>query len=131
MSVNAPFTPTGNTVVITAANPSPTPVQISGNNGGSCQYRVLNAGSNTVFLGFGTTATAATAAAAGVATGLAEPIEQEQPAALAAVAQRQLSEDEQVTTGVSPDLIRLSIGVETIDDIIADLETGFAAAKVS
>ena len=43
----------------------------------------------------------------------------------------QLSEDEQVTTGVSPDLIRLSIGVETIDDIIADLETGFAAAKVS
>ena len=43
----------------------------------------------------------------------------------------QLTEDEQVTTGVSPDLIRLSIGVETIDDIIADLETGFAAAKVS
>ena len=63
MSVNAPFTPTGNTVVITAANPSPTPLQISGNNGGSCQYRVLNAGSNTVFLGFGTTATAATAGA--------------------------------------------------------------------
>lgn len=63
MSVNAPFTPTGNTVVITAANPSPTPVQISGSNGASNQYRVLNAGSNTAFLGFGANATAATAGA--------------------------------------------------------------------
>jgi O-acetylhomoserine (thiol)-lyase len=43
----------------------------------------------------------------------------------------QLTEDEQATTGVSPDLVRLSIGVETIDDILADLDTGFAAAKVS
>lgn len=63
MSVNAPFTPTGNTVVIVAANPSPTPVQISGSNGASNQYRVINAGSNTAFLGFGNTATQATAGA--------------------------------------------------------------------
>ena len=41
----------------------------------------------------------------------------------------QLTEDEQLTTGVNPGLIRLSVGLESIDDIIADLEKGFAAAK--
>ncbi len=41
----------------------------------------------------------------------------------------QLSENEQLATGVSPDLIRLSIGLETLADIIADLESGFVAAK--
>jgi O-acetylhomoserine (thiol)-lyase len=41
----------------------------------------------------------------------------------------QLNEAEQATTGVTPDLIRLSIGTETIDDILADLEAGFRAAK--
>ncbi|MHB8191619.1 MAG: bifunctional o-acetylhomoserine/o-acetylserine sulfhydrylase [Ferrimicrobium sp.] len=41
----------------------------------------------------------------------------------------QLTEAEQRFAGVSPDLIRLCIGVETIDDIIADLEAGFRAAK--
>jgi O-acetylhomoserine (thiol)-lyase len=30
---------------------------------------------------------------------------------------------------VEPGLVRLSVGLETIDDIIADLEKGFAAAK--
>lgn len=34
----------------------------------------------------------------------------------------QLSEDEQTSTGVSPDYIRLSVGLETIGDLIADLE---------
>jgi O-acetylhomoserine (thiol)-lyase len=34
----------------------------------------------------------------------------------------QLSEDEQLSTGVSPDYIRLSVGLETIGDLIADLE---------
>ena len=34
----------------------------------------------------------------------------------------QLSEDEQISTGVSPDYIRLSVGLETIGDLIADLE---------
>lgn len=34
----------------------------------------------------------------------------------------QLTEDEQTTTGVSPDYIRLSVGLETIGDLIADLE---------
>ena len=41
----------------------------------------------------------------------------------------QLTEAEQRTTGVSPDLVRLCIGIETIDDILADLEAGLAAAK--
>ena len=41
----------------------------------------------------------------------------------------QLTADEQVTTGVDPGLIRLSVGLENIEDIIDDLERGFAAAK--
>ena len=41
----------------------------------------------------------------------------------------QLTEEEQVSTGVRPGLVRLSVGLETIDDILADLELGFAAAK--
>ena len=42
----------------------------------------------------------------------------------------QLTETEQVSTGVAPGLVRLSVGLESIDDILADLEAGFAAAKV-
>jgi O-acetylhomoserine (thiol)-lyase len=41
----------------------------------------------------------------------------------------QLTEDEQLTTGVGPELVRLSIGVESIEDIRADLEGAFSAAK--
>ncbi len=41
----------------------------------------------------------------------------------------QLTEDEQLTAGVEPGLVRLSVGLESIDDILADLELGFAAAK--
>jgi O-acetylhomoserine (thiol)-lyase len=41
----------------------------------------------------------------------------------------QLSEAEQVTTGVTPDLVRLCIGLESIEDILADLEAGFRAIK--
>jgi len=40
----------------------------------------------------------------------------------------QLSEAEQVSAGVSPDLVRLSVGIESIEDILADLEAGFRAA---
>jgi len=39
----------------------------------------------------------------------------------------QLTEAEQAASGVRPGLVRLSVGLETIDDIIADLEAGFAA----
>ena len=41
----------------------------------------------------------------------------------------QLTEEEQASTGVRPGLVRLSVGIEAIDDILADLELGFAAAK--
>ena len=41
----------------------------------------------------------------------------------------QLSEAEQVATGVRPELVRLSVGIESVGDIIADLEAGFRAAK--
>ena len=74
MSVNAPFTPTGNTVTLTAANPAPTPVQVNGNNGWSNQYRILNSGSNIAFLGFGANASVATAGATAPGTGLANCI---------------------------------------------------------
>jgi O-acetylhomoserine (thiol)-lyase len=43
----------------------------------------------------------------------------------------QLTQDEQATTGVTPDLVRLCVGIETLDDILADLEAGFRAAKSS
>jgi O-acetylhomoserine (thiol)-lyase len=41
----------------------------------------------------------------------------------------QLSADEQLTAGVTPGLVRLSVGIENIKDIQADLEKAFAAAK--
>ncbi|MGV0580702.1 bifunctional o-acetylhomoserine/o-acetylserine sulfhydrylase [Mycolicibacterium elephantis] len=41
----------------------------------------------------------------------------------------QLSPEEQLATGVTPGLVRLAVGIEGIDDILADLERGFAAAK--
>ena len=41
----------------------------------------------------------------------------------------QMTEEELLSAGIKPNTIRLSIGTEHIDDIIADLETGFAAVK--
>lgn len=41
----------------------------------------------------------------------------------------QLSEQELLSAGIKPNTVRLSIGTEHIDDIIADLEQGFAAIK--
>ncbi|WP_432488380.1 bifunctional o-acetylhomoserine/o-acetylserine sulfhydrylase [Kineococcus sp. SYSU DK018] len=40
----------------------------------------------------------------------------------------QLSVEEQFSSGVTPGLVRLSVGIEAIDDILADLALGFAAA---
>jgi len=39
---------------------------------------------------------------------------------------QQLSPEEQLATGVTPDFIRLSIGIEHIDDILADIEQALA-----
>ncbi len=41
----------------------------------------------------------------------------------------QLSDAEQLASGVTPGLVRLAVGLEHIDDILADLEAGFRAAK--
>ncbi len=41
----------------------------------------------------------------------------------------QLSEEELLASGITPSTVRLSIGTEHIDDIIADLEHGFEAVK--
>ena len=41
----------------------------------------------------------------------------------------QLTPEQQLTTGVTPGLVRLSVGLESVDDLIADLKTGFEAAK--
>ena len=41
----------------------------------------------------------------------------------------QLSQKDLLDTGIKPNTIRLSIGTEHIDDIIADLENGFAAIR--
>lgn len=42
----------------------------------------------------------------------------------ASTTHQQLSEEEQIASGVLPELVRLSIGTENIDDIISDLEQG-------
>ena len=40
----------------------------------------------------------------------------------------QLEPEEQVSTGTTEDLIRLSVGLEHVDDLIADLDQALAAA---
>jgi O-acetylhomoserine (thiol)-lyase len=40
----------------------------------------------------------------------------------ASTTHRQLSEEDQLKAGVSPDMIRLSVGIESIDDILWDLD---------
>jgi len=45
----------------------------------------------------------------------------------ASTTHQQLTESEQLSCGVSPDLIRVSVGIEHIDDILADFEQAFAA----
>src|SRR5699024_2157415 len=47
----------------------------------------------------------------------------------ASTTHRQLNESALAAAGVTPGLVRLAVGLEHIDDIIADLETGFRAAK--
>lgn len=43
----------------------------------------------------------------------------------------QLTPEQQVETGVTPGLVRLSVGIEGVEDLKADLETGFRAAKAA
>ncbi|UOQ89748.1 bifunctional o-acetylhomoserine/o-acetylserine sulfhydrylase [Agromyces endophyticus] len=43
----------------------------------------------------------------------------------------QLTPEQQLTSGVTPGLVRLSVGIENIDDLKADLEAGLAAARAA
>jgi len=47
----------------------------------------------------------------------------------ASTTHRQLSEEELGTAGVRPDMIRLCVGIEHIDDILADLDQALAASQ--
>ena len=47
----------------------------------------------------------------------------------ASTTHRQLSEEEQIKAGVTPDMIRLSIGIEDLDDILWDIDQALTKAK--
>lgn len=47
----------------------------------------------------------------------------------ASTTHRQLSDEELIACGVSPDMIRFSVGIENADDLIADFEQAFAQSK--
>jgi cystathionine beta-lyase/cystathionine gamma-synthase len=69
------------------------------------------------FLG-GLTLVRFAASLADVATTLSHP---------AATSHRSLSDDERARLGISDGLVRVSVGIESPDDICADLERGLAA----
>ena len=48
----------------------------------------------------------------------------------ASTTHRQLSDDQLEASGVSADLLRLSVGIEDVDDILADLEQAFVQARI-
>jgi len=47
----------------------------------------------------------------------------------ASTTHQQLAAEEQLASGVTPGLVRLAVGIEGIDDILADLSCGLAAAR--
>ncbi|MGH8865026.1 MAG: PLP-dependent transferase, partial [Burkholderiales bacterium] len=47
----------------------------------------------------------------------------------ASTTHRQLSEEEQMRAGVGPDMIRLSIGIEDVNDILWDIDQALAESK--
>ena len=49
----------------------------------------------------------------------------------ASTTHRQLSDEERVAAGAGPDVIRLSVGIETADDLIADLDQALSGAAPS
>jgi O-acetylhomoserine (thiol)-lyase len=46
----------------------------------------------------------------------------------ASTTHQQLSPEEQAATGVTPDFIRVSVGIEDVEDIIADLDQALSKA---
>jgi O-acetylhomoserine (thiol)-lyase len=49
----------------------------------------------------------------------------------ASTTHRQLSEEELKSAGVTPDMVRLSVGIEDIEDITWDLDQALAASQVT
>jgi len=47
----------------------------------------------------------------------------------ASTTHRQMSAEEQAKAGVKPEMIRLSVGIEHIDDIVADLDQALKASQ--
>ena len=47
----------------------------------------------------------------------------------ASTTHRQLSEEQRSAAGAGPDVVRLSVGLETVGDIIADLDQALSAAN--
>ena len=47
----------------------------------------------------------------------------------ASTTHRQLSEEEQIAAGVTPDMVRISIGLETLDDILWDIDQALAKSQ--
>ena len=47
----------------------------------------------------------------------------------ASTTHQQLSDEEFVAAGITPDLVRLSVGLEDVEDLIWDLEQGLTAAR--
>ena len=49
----------------------------------------------------------------------------------ASTTHRQLNDQELKTAGVTPDMVRLSIGIEHIDDLLADIDQALSSSKTS
>jgi len=47
----------------------------------------------------------------------------------ASTTHRQLSEEQQIEAGVGPDMIRMSVGLETIDDILWDIDQALSLSQ--
>ena len=47
----------------------------------------------------------------------------------ASTTHRQLSEEQQIAAGVTPDMVRISVGLETLDDILWDLDQALAKSQ--
>ena len=47
----------------------------------------------------------------------------------ASTTHRQLTEEEQIAAGVAPDMIRISVGLESIDDILWDIGQALEASQ--
>ena len=47
----------------------------------------------------------------------------------ASTTHRQLSEEQQLSAGVTPDMVRISVGLETLDDILWDLDQALRPAS--